>query len=60
VAAVHRFENTGHASFENVLRIATALQAETAFDKLFEEPPYTSIDEALARPKLRRREPRRR
>ncbi len=60
-ATVHRFEKTGASSLENVLRIATALDAESAFDKLFEEPPYASLDEALARPKAmaRQRAPRR-
>lgn len=62
VATIHRFEKTGTASFENVLRIATALNAEAAFDKLFEAPAYASLDEALARPEVttRRRAPRRR
>jgi transcriptional regulator with XRE-family HTH domain len=62
VATVHRFENTGTASFENVLRIATALQAEAGFDKLFEPPAYGSLDEALERPAVakRQRAPRRR
>ena len=61
VATVHRFEKTGMASIENVLRIATALNAEAAFDKLFEAPAYASLDEALARPEVttRRRAPRR-
>lgn len=62
VATVHRFEKTGASSIENVLRIAIALNAEAAFDKLFEAPPYASLDEALARPKtaMRQRAPRRR
>ena len=61
VATVHRFEKTGTASLENVLRIATALQAEVGFDKLFELPAYSSLDEALERPAIakRRRAPRR-
>jgi transcriptional regulator with XRE-family HTH domain len=61
VATVHRFEKTGTASFENVLRIATALNADAAFNKLFEPPPYASLDEALTRPTAtaRRRAPRR-
>lgn len=60
IATVRRFEKTGTASIENVLRIATALNAERAFDKLFEAPPYASIDEALARPEVthRQRAPR--
>jgi transcriptional regulator with XRE-family HTH domain len=61
VATVHRFETSGAASIENVLRIATALHAEAAFDKLFEAPAYASLDEVLARPEVpRRRAPRRR
>ena len=61
VATVHRFEKTGTASLENVLRIATALSAEAAFDKLFEPPAYASLEDALARPAAtaRRRAPRR-
>ena len=61
VATIHRFEKTGTASIENVLRIATALQAEAAFDQLFAAPAYSSLDEALARPEsaTRQRAPRR-
>ena len=61
VATIHRFEKTGTASLENVLRIAMALQAEAGFDKLFEAPAYSSLDEALARPEVatRQRAPRR-
>jgi transcriptional regulator with XRE-family HTH domain len=61
VATVHRFEKTGTASIENVFRIATALNADAAFDELFAPPPYLSLDEALARPAItaRRRAPRR-
>lgn len=62
VATVHRFEATGRTSLENALRIAVALHADAAFEKLFEAPPYASLDEALARPEVtrRRRAPRRR
>jgi transcriptional regulator with XRE-family HTH domain len=60
VATVHRFEKTGTASMDTVLRIATALNAEAGFENLFEAPPYASLDEALARPEVkRRRAPRR-
>jgi transcriptional regulator with XRE-family HTH domain len=60
IATVRRFEKTGAASIENVLRIATVLHAEGAFEKLFEAPPYASLDEALAQPEAtrRRRAPR--
>jgi transcriptional regulator with XRE-family HTH domain len=51
VMTVHRFEKRGHASIENVLRIAVALGAEGGLDALFELPKYRSLDEALARPK---------
>jgi transcriptional regulator with XRE-family HTH domain len=47
---VVRFERTGRASIENVLRIATVLGAEDGFAKLFELPRYRTLDEALARP----------
>jgi transcriptional regulator with XRE-family HTH domain len=62
IATIHRFEKTGISSIENILRIAIALNAEAAFDKLFEAPAYASLDEALARPEAtaRKRAPRRR
>lgn len=62
VATVQRFEKTGTASLANVLRIATALRVDAAFDALFAPPAYASLDEALARPTPapRRRAPRRR
>ena len=59
-----RFERTGRASIENVLRIATVLGADEAFDGLFEVPKYKTLDEALAQPasatrqRVRRRSPR--
>ena len=56
IATVRRFEKTGNASIENVLRIATALNAESAFEKLFEAPPYASIDAALAQPQAMQRQ----
>lgn len=59
IATVRRFEKTGGASIENVLRIATVLDAERAFEKLFEAPAYASLDEAIARPAAhRQRAPR--
>ena len=60
IATVRRFEKTGTASIENVLRVASALGAEQAFEKLFEAPPFASLDEALSRPATtqRRRAPR--
>jgi transcriptional regulator with XRE-family HTH domain len=52
VMTIHRFESTGHATIENVLRIATALGAEKDFDALFQLPKYRSLDEAIARPRV--------
>ena len=61
VATVQRFESSGHATLENVYRIALALRADAAFAQLFEAPPYASIDEALTRPaKVARQRARRR
>jgi len=56
IATVRRFEKTGAASIENVLRIATVLNAESVFEKLFEAPPYASLDEALAQPEATHRQ----
>ncbi len=52
---VLRFEQTGKASIENVLRIAMVLGAEDAFERLFELPKYRTLDEALARPAVAER-----
>ena len=62
VATVRRFEATGAASLASALRLAVALGADPAFERLFEPPPYASLDDALARPAppARRRAPRRR
>jgi hypothetical protein len=50
LATLRRFERTGRASMETVLRVALALEAEAGLERLFELPRYTSLDEALARP----------
>ncbi len=50
LATVQRFERTGRASLENVLRIALALGVDARFDQLFAAPEYRSIDEVLERP----------
>jgi transcriptional regulator with XRE-family HTH domain len=55
VATVRRFEQTGMAAMDSVLRIALALNAEAGIARLFEAPAYRSIDEALARPEVTRR-----
>ena len=56
VPTIQRFESSGTATIEVVLRLARALQAEAPFDTLFELPEYTTLDEALARPEPRKRQ----
>ncbi len=51
---VRRFEQTGRASVENVLRMATVLRAEGAFQSLFKPPKYRSLDEAISQPEARK------
>lgn len=61
VGTVQRLEATGRCSTESLLRVAMALGAEEAFERMFEAPQYASLDEALARPKaLQRQRVRRR
>lgn len=45
VASFRRFEITGKASLELVLRVAHALACLNEFDKLFQPPPAWSIEE---------------
>jgi transcriptional regulator with XRE-family HTH domain len=44
------FEETGKASFEAVVKIAFALEAETEFEALFPPRPTKTIDEIVGRP----------
>jgi transcriptional regulator with XRE-family HTH domain len=55
LGTVVRFERTGNASMENVLRIAVALGADEAFGNLFAPPKYRTLDDALASPPVRQR-----
>jgi transcriptional regulator with XRE-family HTH domain len=48
LATVQRFERSGRASIENVLRIAMVLGAGEAFGSLFEPPKFRTLDEVLA------------
>ena len=47
VATVIRFERNGRVALESALRIATALDADAMFSKLFEAPAFGSLDEVL-------------
>lgn len=51
IATIHRFEKTGRVSIENALRIASCLGTDDAFKKLFDVPPYATLDEVLERDK---------
>jgi transcriptional regulator with XRE-family HTH domain len=44
------FEETGKASFEAVVKIAFALEAETEFEALFPPRPARTLDEIVGRP----------
>jgi transcriptional regulator with XRE-family HTH domain len=44
------FEETGKASFESVVKIAFALEAEAEFESLFPPRPAKTIDEIVGRP----------
>lgn len=45
VSSLKRFEQTGQASLELVLRVALSLGRLVEFEKLLEPPPARSIDE---------------
>lgn len=44
-ASYRRFETTGRASLELVLKVANALARLDEFERLFEPPPARSIEE---------------
>lgn len=44
------FEETGKASFEAVVKIAFALEAETEFASLFPPRPAVTLDDVIGRP----------
>jgi len=48
------FERTGKASFEFVVRLAFALNAEKEFASLFPPAPPKSIDDVVAKPRRQR------
>ncbi len=55
LGSLKRFESTGAASLNAVVRIAFALRMEEPFEKLFVPPRFTSMAEVLALSKRRRR-----
>lgn len=58
-ASLRQFESTGKASFEAVVKIAFALEAEAEIEEMFPPRPYKTIDDVLERPlrqRVRRKE----
>ena len=49
------FERTGKISLMRLIRIASVLRALDAFERLFERPPATSLEEIEARQTKRQR-----
>lgn len=58
VGSLKRFEQTGAASLEAVIRIAIALRLEQGFDAVFQSPQLSSLDQ-LANSKTARKRGRR-
>jgi transcriptional regulator with XRE-family HTH domain len=56
VATVKRFERTGRASMENVLRIASVLGARDGLESLFSAPKFRSMDEAMSASTAKKRQ----
>lgn len=54
LGALKLFERTGKISFEALVRIAFALDAEGGFDGLFAPAPPRSIEDVIEKPKRRR------
>jgi transcriptional regulator with XRE-family HTH domain len=52
------FEETGKASFEAVMKIAFALEAEAEFEALFPPRPVKTPDDVVGRPVRRRARPK--
>jgi len=47
LSSLKRFEQTGEISLSSLLKIAMALDSLNDFEKVFEKPEYTSIEEIL-------------
>lgn len=47
LSSLKRFEKTGEISLSSLLKIAMALDSLNDFEKVFEKPEYTSIEEIL-------------
>ena len=47
LGSLKRFERTGEISLSSLLKIAMVLDSLKEFEKIFEKPEYTSIEEIL-------------
>ena len=47
LSSLKRFERTGEISLSSLLKIAMVLDSLKDFEKVFEKPEYTSIEEIL-------------
>ncbi len=47
LSSLKRFEKTGEISLSSLLKIAMVLDSLKDFEKIFEKPEYTSIEEVL-------------
>lgn len=55
LGTLKRFEHSGAASLDVVVRIALALRLESGFEGLFVLPKFTSLDEVIATSQKRQR-----
>ncbi len=55
LGTLKRFESSGAASLEAVVRIALALRMESGFERVFQAPRFVSMDEVIAAPAKRQR-----
>ena len=55
LGTLKRFERTGHASLQTVLRLAIALDRLSTFEQVFEAPEFESLEEVLNEAPVRKR-----
>jgi transcriptional regulator with XRE-family HTH domain len=53
-STLRMFEEKGKASFEAVVKLAFALEAEAEFEKLFPARPPITLDDVVGRPERQR------
>ena len=56
LASLRRFERTGAIALEGAVRVALVLGATEPLERWFEAAPVVSIDEAIARTRVRQRD----